>query len=157
MATLDNRVDIDEHGRIYYILYIKPFADVTMKPVVFRFDTGADPCMIDIGMLLNLGYTAEWVLQNGEKYKVNQADKTEIKNCYAVHLPQVTIGKHSFNNFKIVTSTTERLNQLMGINFIALCDWDISYKKSYAEFTLIKQIVGKSPGDFEAFLAKDED
>jgi len=107
--------------------------------------------------LQKLGYTEEWVLQNGEKKAVNQVNKTAIENCYIVHLPQVTIGKHSFSNFRVVTSTTERLNQLMGINFIALCDWDICYKKSYAEFTLIKQIVGKSPGDFEAFLAQNEE
>ena len=157
MATLDNRVTIDKNGRIDYYLYIKPFADVTMRPVIFRFDTGADSCMIDIGILLNLGYTEEWVLKNGTPHKVNQANKTAIENCYLVNLPQVTIGKHSFNNFRIVTSTTERLNQLLGINFIALCDWNISYKKSYAEFTLIKQIFGTAPGDFEAFLSQEED
>jgi len=48
MATLDNREIIDKEGRIYYTFYIKPFDDVTMRPIVFRFDTGADTCMIDI-------------------------------------------------------------------------------------------------------------
>ena len=156
MATLDNRVTINPNGRIYYHLYIKPFADVTMIPFVFHFDTGADTCMIDLRELQKLGYTKEWVLKNGTPHKVNQANKTAIENCYLVNLPQVTIGKHSFNNFRIVTSTTERLNQLLGINFIALCDWNISYKKNYAEFTLIKQIFGKAPNDFEAFLSQDE-
>ncbi|MCL1997364.1 MAG: retroviral-like aspartic protease family protein [Turicibacter sp.] len=157
METLDNRVTIYPNGQIHYDLYIKPFADVTMKPVKFIFDTGVGTCMIDLIELQKLGYTEKWVLQNGVKKTVNQANKTKIENCYVVKLPQITIGKHSFNNFNMITSTTERLNQLLGLNFIRLCDWDISYKKNYAEFTLIKQILAKAPGDFEAFLSHDED
>jgi len=156
MATLSNRVTINKSGQIHYDLYIKPFADVTMIPFEFIFDTGAGTCMIDLRELQKLGYTEEWVLQNGVKKTVNQANKTKIENCYVIKLPQITIGKHSFNNFNMITSTTERLNQLLGLNFIALCDWNISYKNNYAEFTLIKQILGKAPGDFEAFLSQDE-
>ena len=47
-----------EHGRVYLPIYVKPLNDVTMRPVDFKVDTGADFTTISKARLQLLGYSA---------------------------------------------------------------------------------------------------
>ena len=57
-------VDFGEYGRVYVRINIKPYDNITMLPLEFKVDTGADTTTISKAELEKLGYDMEWIKQN---------------------------------------------------------------------------------------------
>ena len=149
MDTALNEFLVDKNGFVYATLYIKPLNDVTMEDYKFLIDTGASATTISLDSLTRLGYTKEWVEQNGipqRPYKT--ASKVDIGGCYKIRLPQVTIGNHVCLNFHMITSLESDLNELLGINFIRYSNWIFDYKEGKVSFTLNETIMPKNATDF---------
>jgi len=58
------RFAFQEHGRVFIPIHVKPLDDISMLPVVFKVDTGADMSTISKVDLENLGYDMDWIKQN---------------------------------------------------------------------------------------------
>jgi len=149
MDTNLNEFLIRNNGFVYATLYIKPLNDVTMLERSFLLDTGASATTMSLDGLTRLGYTKEWVQENGVPQRPYEtASKVKIGGCYKIRLPQVTVGNHVCLNFHMITSLESDLNDLLGINFIRYNNWIFDYEEGKVSFRLIKTIVPQNSGDF---------
>jgi len=156
MDTTLNEFPIEDHGFVYATLYIKPLNDVTMLERKFLLDTGASATTMSLNGLTELGYTKEWVEQNGIPQRPYEtASKVKIGGCYKIRLPQVTIGNHVCLNFHMITSLESDLNDLLGINFIRYNNWIFDYKEGKVSFTLNETITPKNATDFGIYALQN--
>jgi len=82
-------IGFNEHGRVFVPIHVKPLDDISMVPVVFKVDTGADMSTISKVDLENLGYEMDWVKQNAvvfeDKDKPTTASGDKINAGWVLH------------------------------------------------------------------------
>jgi len=64
-----NRFKLQEYGRAYVPIDIKPQDDITLDTLDFKVDTGADATTISKASLDKFGYDMGWIKQNAVMFK----------------------------------------------------------------------------------------
>jgi len=101
----------------------------------FKVDTGANISSISLTALLELGYTSDWIVQNGTlEPAAETANGRIVENCYRIHLPQVKFGTYTCKNPLFLTSLTEDMRNLFGLNFMRYFNWDLNYQTKVAKY-----------------------
>ena len=119
----------------YIDLYCLTYDSKGQKRVQFKVDTGANISSISLNALLALGYTADWIVQNGTlEPAAETANGRTVENCYRIHLPQVKFGVYTCKNPLFLTSLTEDMRNLFGLNFMRYFNWDLNYQTKVAEY-----------------------
>ena len=113
-----------EFGRVYVLLNIKPINDVTMLPVHFKVDTGADTSTISKLELLLLGYDMDWIQKNAvvfkDKDKPTTASGDKIDAGY-IQLPLINIFGYEGIcwPFQIIMDEKQDFRNLLGRDLLA--------------------------------------
>ena len=117
-------ISFAEFGRVYVLLNIKPINDVTMLPVHFKVDTGADTSTISKLELLLLGYDMDWIQKNAvvfeDKDKPTNASGDKIDAGY-IQLPLINIFGYEgiYWPFQIVMDEKQDFRNLLGRDLLA--------------------------------------
>jgi len=94
----------------------------------FKVDTGANISSIAFSDLLKLGFDRDWIIQNGELDEdVDTANGNKVNDCYRIILPQVRFGTYVCENALFITSLTDEMRNLFGLNFIRYFNWGYDY------------------------------
>jgi len=108
-----------EYGRVYVPINIKPQDNVSLFPVRFKVDTGADTTTISKEDLVRLGYDIDWINQNAVIFKDENKPTTasgDRINAGYVQLPLINIlgyeGKHW--PFQIILDESQDFRNLLG-------------------------------------------
>lgn len=108
-----------EYGRVYVPIHMKPLDGVTLSPIEFKVDTGADTTTISKYALGVLGYSMDWIKQNAvilkEEDKPTTAAGHKINAGY-VQLPLINILGYEGKNwtFQIVMDENQDFRNLLG-------------------------------------------
>ena len=86
-----DRFKFAELGRVYLRIAIKPFDSVTLSPVRFKVDTGADSSTISKNRLHQLGFTEEWILGNATEAGEVSTAAGETYMKYVIQLPLINL------------------------------------------------------------------
>ena len=88
-----DRIKFSERSRVYIPIYIKPLNDITMKPLRFKVDTGADSTTVSKIWLHKLGFDAGWIAENVvvDKSNVLSTASGEQVKFGVVQLPVINI------------------------------------------------------------------
>jgi|GEM_PF-3289249 len=70
------KFEFSEYGRVYVPIHMKPLDSVTLSPVEFKVDTGADTTTISKDALIGLGYDMNRIVQNAVVYEDNDKPTT---------------------------------------------------------------------------------
>jgi len=126
-----HKFEFKEFGRVYISIDIKPYDSVTMQPVDFKVDTGADTTTISKDDLFNLGYDMKWIMQNVVIFK--EADKPttasgEKVNAGYIQLPLINIlgyeGK--FWPFQVIIDNDKDFRNLLGRDLLTGFNYDFN-------------------------------
>jgi len=120
--------------RIY--LYIQPNnAAIPLERWRFKVDTGANISAISKTDLAKLGFDRDWIIQNGELDEdVDTANGGKVNDCYRIILPQVRFGTYVCENALFITSLTDEMRNLFGLNFIRYFNWGYDYDAREVEY-----------------------
>lgn len=108
-----------ELGRVFLPIAIKHNTDITMPPVLFKVDTGADTTTISKLSLINLGYDITWIKEHafviGDDDKPTTASGEKVNAAY-IQLPLINVlgyeGK--FWPFQIIIDEDSDFRNLLG-------------------------------------------
>ncbi|MCL1998014.1 MAG: retroviral-like aspartic protease family protein [Turicibacter sp.] len=131
-----SRLRIDEGWFAWIYLYIQPNnADIPLLRQPFKVDTGANISSISKTDLAKLGFDRAWILQNGElDENVDIANGSTVNDCYRITLPQVRFGTYFCENALFITSLTDEMRNLFGLNFIRYFNWGYDYDAREVEY-----------------------
>ena len=117
-------------------LYIQPNnADIPILRQRFKIDTGANISAISKTNLADLGFDRNWIIQNGELDEdVDTANGNKVNDCYRIILPQVRFGTYVCENALFITSLTDEMRNLFGLNFIRYFNWIYDYNAREVEY-----------------------
>ena len=78
------KLEIDNSGRTYCEVYIKPHNSLIMKCVFFKIDTGADFSTISKSVLSDFGYSEGWIEANkiASKFGISTASGEVVASFY---------------------------------------------------------------------------
>ncbi|MCL2014914.1 MAG: retroviral-like aspartic protease family protein [Defluviitaleaceae bacterium] len=115
-----SRLRIDNNWFTWIYLYVQPnnfVAPLLRRP--FKVDTGANISAISKTDLAKLGFDRDWIIQNGKLDEdVDTANGSKVNDCYRIILPQVRFGTYVCENALFITSLTDEMRNLFGLNFI---------------------------------------
>ncbi|MCL2225683.1 MAG: retropepsin-like domain-containing protein [Defluviitaleaceae bacterium] len=108
-----------EYGRVYVPVHIKPLHNVTLFPIEFKIDTGADTTTISKHVLFRFGYDMDWIKQNAVVYEDKDKPTTaagEKINAGYVQLPLINVLGYEGRNwvFQIVMDEKVDFRNLLG-------------------------------------------
>ena len=114
-----NRFDFREYGRVYVPIDIKPNQKVTMLPIHFKIDTGADYSTVSKSTLITLGYDMKWLRDNVIVYNDNDKPTTAAGdkiNAGYIRLPLINILGYEGKNwpFQIIINDKQDFRNLLG-------------------------------------------
>jgi predicted aspartyl protease len=111
--------NFSEFGRVYLPIYIKPQDTITLLPIDFKVDTGADTTTISKLSLAKIGYDMDWIKQNVVIFKDEDKPTTasgDKINAGYVQLPLINLlgyeGKHW--PFQIIIDENQDFRNLLG-------------------------------------------
>ena len=118
------RFSFERHGAAYVPIDIKPFTDITMLPIEFKVDTGADTTTISKPDLLLLGYDMNWIKKNvvisTDENKPTTASG-DIVNAGYIQLPLINLlgyeGKHW--PFLVIVDENKDFRNLLGRDLLS--------------------------------------
>ena len=151
-----NKYDFAEYGRVYIPVDVKPRIGITMLPVQFKVDTGADTSTISKVDLEFLGYDIDWVRQNAivfqDKDKPTTASGDKIDAGY-IQLPLVSILGYEGKNwpFQIIMDEMQDFRNLFGRDLLA--GFNYWFNNDEDKFTIVRAKVFKPR---YAFLLEQE-
>ena len=112
-------IDFAKYGRVYIHINMKPKNSVTLSPILFKVDTGADASTISKEDLSSLGYEMGWIRNNCVVFKDEERPTTaagDKVNAGYVQLPLINIlgyeGKHW--PFQIILDEDQDFRNLLG-------------------------------------------
>ena len=126
-----NKIEFSEFGRVYVPIDIKPINTVTMLPVRFKVDTGADTSTISKPELWRLGYDMDWIQKNAvvfeDKDKPTTASGDKIDAGY-VQLPLINIFEYEgkYWPFQIIMDEKQDFRNLLGRDLLAGFNYQFS-------------------------------
>ncbi|MCL2204406.1 MAG: retroviral-like aspartic protease family protein [Defluviitaleaceae bacterium] len=126
-----NKIGFSEFGRVYVPIDIKPINAVTMLPVRFKVDTGADTSTISKPELWRLGYDMDWIQKNAivfeDKDKPTTAAGNKIDAGY-VQLPLINIFEYEgkYWPFQIIMDEKQDFRNLLGRDLLAGFNYQFS-------------------------------
>ena len=113
------KFEFSEYGRVYVNIYVKPHDGITMSPVEFKVDTGADITTISKLALEKLGYDINWIKQNTVIFKDEDKPTTAAGdkiNAGYIQLPLINFlgyeGKYW--PFQIIIDENQDFRNLLG-------------------------------------------
>jgi len=125
------KIGFAEFGRVYIPVDIKPINDVTMLPVRFKVDTGADTSTISKPELWLLGYDMDWIQKNATVFKDEDKPTTasgdKIDAGY-VQLPLINVlgyeGKYW--PFQVIMDEKQDFRNLLGRDLLTGFNFEFS-------------------------------
>ncbi|MCL1997537.1 MAG: retroviral-like aspartic protease family protein [Turicibacter sp.] len=131
-----SRLYIGESWFTWIYLYIQPNnANIPLLRHPFKVDTGANISAISKAELADLGFDQNWIIQNGELDEdVDTANGNTVNDCYRIVLPQVRFGTYVCENALFITSLTDEMRNLFGLNFIRYFNWGYDYDVREVEY-----------------------
>ena len=113
------RFSFSEYGRVYVSIYMKPHDDITLYPIDFKVDTGADFTTISKVSLEELGYDKDWIALNATVYRDKDKPTTasgEIINAGYVQLPLINILEYEGKQwpFQVILDDNQDFRNLLG-------------------------------------------
>ena len=117
-------LDFSAHGRVYVDIHIKQQTGITMPPISFKVDTGADKTTISKEDLVMLGYDMEWIKQNAVVFKDEDKPITSSGdriNAGYVQLPLINILGYEGKSwpFQIIMADNQDFRNLLGRDLLA--------------------------------------
>jgi hypothetical protein len=114
----------EEYGRVYLRIFIKPLSDITLLPVKFKVDTGADRTTVSKNTLEYLGYKTDQIIKNAVILKEEDRPVTasgEKINAGYVQLPLINILGYEGKNwpFQIILDEDKDFRNLLGRDLLA--------------------------------------
>ena len=118
------KIDFSEFGRVYMQVYLKPQDDITLFPVRFKVDTGADTSTISKLDLLGLGYDLTWLRENAVIFKDSEKPATaagDKLDAGYIQLPLINILGYEGKNwpFQIILDEYQDFRNLLGRDLLA--------------------------------------
>ncbi|MCL2224371.1 MAG: retroviral-like aspartic protease family protein [Defluviitaleaceae bacterium] len=113
------KIPFGEYGRVFVPINIKPIDDITLQKTLFKVDTGADTTTISKEVLINLGYSMDWINQNAVVYEDKDKPTTaagEKINAGYVQLPLINLLGYEGRNwvFQIIMDENQDFRNLLG-------------------------------------------
>ena len=118
------KISFEEFGRVYIPVDIKPLNDITMIPVRFKVDTGADISTISKPELEILGYDMDWIRKNAtifsDEHKPTTASGEKIA-AGLIQLPIINILGYEGKcwAFQIIMDKEQDFKNLLGRDLLA--------------------------------------
>ncbi|MCL1987023.1 MAG: retroviral-like aspartic protease family protein [Firmicutes bacterium] len=134
----DNPIPISPEGRGILEVSLKPLQDVTLMPIEFKLDTGADVTTISKSTLNDLGYSNDWIATNAvksTKMTLESAGFEKKPSCYVV-MPTVNVHGKDFTNWWLYI-LPDKLDypNLLGLDILRYFNFAFDYVKW--EFELV--------------------
>ncbi|MCL1986424.1 MAG: retroviral-like aspartic protease family protein [Firmicutes bacterium] len=149
-----SRLRIDNDWFTWIPLYIQSNnAAIPFMRRRFKIDTGANISAISKNDLADFGFDQNWIIQNGELDEdVDTANGNKVNECYRIILPQVRFGTYVCENALFITSLTDEMRNLFGLNFIRYFNWGYDYDAREVEYLRNK---GEDDGGRYSFSVHD--
>ena len=114
-----NKFGFKEYGRAYLPIDIKPHGELTLIPIDFKVDTGADNTTISKVTLLRLGYDMDWINRNATVFKDKDKPTTasgDKVNAGYVQLPLINILGYEGKSwpFQVIMDENQDFRNLLG-------------------------------------------
>jgi len=130
-----SKLYIDQEWFAQIYLYIQPNNSTALLRRRFKVDTGANISAISKTHLAELGFDQNWIIQNGKLVEdVDTANGSKVNDCYRIILPQVRFGTYVCENALFITSLTDEMRNLFGLNFIRYFNWGYDYDVCEVEY-----------------------
>ena len=87
-------INFTQSGTVFLPIYFKPLNKITMEPIDFKVDTGADTTTVSKLDLLMLGYDFDWIKQNAIIPKEEAQPTTasgDKMNAGTIQLPMINL------------------------------------------------------------------
>ena len=109
------------HGRVFLPINIKPLNGITMSPVDFKVDTGADFTTISKVHLQILGYSKVWINQNIIMTKGATVASGDQVRTGVVQMPIINILGYEAHNwpFLIMADDDKDFRNLLGRDLLS--------------------------------------
>lgn len=131
-------IPLTTEGRVNIKVYFKPQDYLTMLPVLFKVDTGADLTTISKKALMTLGYTMEWIQSNCTEEKtryISKAGGRSFPACFVV-IPKINVLGREFLNWPLYIRKEPSMDfpNLLGINVLVHFDYKVNNTKGCFEY-----------------------
>jgi len=126
-----HKFDFEEHGRVFIPILVKPFDEITLIPVGFKVDTGADTSTISKYALNELGYNLSWIMKNVVIYKDVDKPTTasgDKVNAGYIQLPLINILGYEakYWPFQIIVNEDKDFRNLLGRDLLTGFNYDFN-------------------------------
>ncbi|MCL2171548.1 MAG: retropepsin-like domain-containing protein [Defluviitaleaceae bacterium] len=136
------RIDFSEHGRVYVDIHIKPIDDITMMPLPFKVDTGADISTISKSRLFDLGYTRDWLNANIlTDDSITTTASGDVVKTAIVQLPLINLLGYEAINWPFLVAMDENrdLRNLLGRDLLSGFNYTFNNDNNYFEIARAKE------------------
>jgi hypothetical protein len=125
------KVEFSEYARVYLQINIKPKDDISLSPIDFKVDTGADTTTISKASLAILGYDMDWIKQNAVVFKDDDKPTTasgDKINAGYVQLPLINILGYEGKQwpFQIIMDEKQDFRNLLGRDLLTGFNYRVS-------------------------------
>ena len=113
------KIGFSEYGRVFVNINVKPNDNITLFPIEFKVDTGADATTISKVSLAKLGYGKDWIdlnavmLRDEDKPTTASGDKI---NAGYIQLPLINILGYEGKRwpFQVILDDAKDFRNLLG-------------------------------------------
>ena len=139
---------IDQKGFAYIRVHVESKSGI--GSLEYKVDSGASRTTINIEALLRLGYTKEWVKNNGtlltDGDKPLLANNMPIEDCYIVTLPGTYFGGYRSEFWKplVLLHDSYQFRLLLGVDIMRYFLWQFDYAESLCYFKLNEKMVNQT-------------
>ena len=133
------KIGFSEYGRVFVNIYVKPNDNITLFPVEFKVDTGADFTTISKISLIKLGYSKDWIDKNMVVHKDEDMPTTasgDKINAGYIQLPLINILGYEGKQwpFQVILDDTKDFRNLLGRDL--LTGFNYSFNNDEDVFTI---------------------
>ena len=133
-----NTVKIDSKGFAYTLVYIN--SSYGWGSLEYKVDSGANRSTINIEAVKRLGYSVEWIKENGVLLEGNErplvANNKPIDGCYIITVPEVIIGGQYGKLWRpmVYINNDYQFRLLLGVDIMQYFNWEFDYVKCECSF-----------------------
>jgi hypothetical protein len=126
-----HKFNFKEYGRVFIPIFIKPKDTVTLFPIDFKLDTGADTTTLSKLDLFDLGYGMDWIGQNviliKDEDKPTTASGDKVNAGY-VQLPLINLLGYEAKSwpFQVILDENRDFRNLLGRDLLTGFNYDFN-------------------------------